>query len=126
MAQMNISIPDKLKAWVEQRVADGTYASISDYVRDLLRADQRLYEKGQPLAEAADPIPPEAGSTSLSNGANASVYSQELRHASATQTTPKDSLGSADQSEPFTFSWTGHVKTAPGARMTIKSPAIQR
>jgi antitoxin ParD1/3/4 len=41
MAQMNISIPDKLKAWVESRVADGSYASSSDYVRDLVRADQR-------------------------------------------------------------------------------------
>jgi antitoxin ParD1/3/4 len=41
MAQMNISIPDKLKAWVESRVADGSYASSSDYLRDLLRRDQR-------------------------------------------------------------------------------------
>jgi antitoxin ParD1/3/4 len=41
MAQMNISIPDQLKAWVEARVADGSYASSSDYVRDLVRQDQR-------------------------------------------------------------------------------------
>ena len=41
MAQMNISIPDKLKAWVESRVADGDYASSSDYLRDLVRQDQR-------------------------------------------------------------------------------------
>ena len=41
MAQMNISIPDKLKAWVESRVADGSYASSSDYLRDLVRQDQR-------------------------------------------------------------------------------------
>ena len=41
MAQMNISIPDHLKTWVESRVADGTYASSSDYVRDLVRQDQR-------------------------------------------------------------------------------------
>ena len=41
MAQMNISIPDQLKTWVESRVADGTYASSSDYVRDLVRQDQR-------------------------------------------------------------------------------------
>lgn len=41
MAQMNISIPEKLKAYVESRVADGTYASSSDYLRDLLRQDQR-------------------------------------------------------------------------------------
>ena len=41
MAQMNISIPEKLKAWVESRVADGSYASSSDYLRDLVRQDQR-------------------------------------------------------------------------------------
>ena len=41
MAQMNISIPDKLKAWVESRVADGCFSSSSDYLRDLVRQDQR-------------------------------------------------------------------------------------
>ena len=45
MAQMNISIPDKLKAWVESRVADGSYASSSDYLRDLVRQDQRERER---------------------------------------------------------------------------------
>ena len=44
MAQMNISIPDKLKTWVENRVSDGSYASSSDYVRDLVRRDQRSEE----------------------------------------------------------------------------------
>ena len=41
MAQMNISIPEKLKAWVESRVADGSFSSSSDYLRDLVRQDQR-------------------------------------------------------------------------------------
>ena len=27
MAQMNISIPDKLKAWVDSRVAEGSFAA---------------------------------------------------------------------------------------------------
>lgn len=44
MAQMNISIPEKLKTWVESRVADGDYASSSDYLRDLVRRDQRERE----------------------------------------------------------------------------------
>ena len=44
MAQMNISIPDRLKNWVENRVADGSYASSSDYMRDLVRRDQRAEE----------------------------------------------------------------------------------
>ncbi len=45
MAQMNISIPDKLKEWIEGRVADGSFASSSDYVRDLVRQDQREQQK---------------------------------------------------------------------------------
>jgi antitoxin ParD1/3/4 len=45
MAQMNISIPEKLKAYVESRVADGDYASSSDYLRDLVRQEQRYREQ---------------------------------------------------------------------------------
>lgn len=40
MAQLNISLPDGLKAWTETRVAEGRYSSASDYVRDLIRRDQ--------------------------------------------------------------------------------------
>lgn len=43
MAQMNISIPEKLKAWVEAQVAEGSYASSSDYLRDLVRRDQQYH-----------------------------------------------------------------------------------
>ncbi len=39
MATMNVSLPDQLKAVVEERVASGEYASASDYVRDLVRKD---------------------------------------------------------------------------------------
>ncbi len=42
---MNISIPEKLKAFVESRVAGGDYASSSDYLRDLVRQDQRYREQ---------------------------------------------------------------------------------
>lgn len=40
MATMNISLPDKMKQWVEEQTADGRYANASDYVRDLVRKDQ--------------------------------------------------------------------------------------
>jgi antitoxin ParD1/3/4 len=45
MAQMNISIPEALKAWAEARVAEGRYSSTSDYVRDLVRRDQEYAQK---------------------------------------------------------------------------------
>ena len=45
MAQMNISVPDGLKQWADDRVAEGNYASTSDYVRDLMRRDRDRTEK---------------------------------------------------------------------------------
>jgi antitoxin ParD1/3/4 len=45
MAQMNISLPDGLKDWADARVAEGRFASMSDYVRDLMRRDQEYAEK---------------------------------------------------------------------------------
>src|SRR3954453_21908714 len=54
MAQMNISIPDKLKSWAESRVAEGRYSSTSDYVRDLVRRDQENEEKVRRLQAAID------------------------------------------------------------------------
>jgi antitoxin ParD1/3/4 len=53
MAQMNISIPEGLKSWAEKRVADGRYASTSDYVRDLMRRDEESETK---LAKLRDMI----------------------------------------------------------------------
>jgi antitoxin ParD1/3/4 len=40
MATMNVSLPAPMKAWVEERSADGRYSNSSDYVRDLIRKDQ--------------------------------------------------------------------------------------
>ncbi|HEV2515781.1 MAG TPA: type II toxin-antitoxin system ParD family antitoxin [Devosia sp.] len=40
MAMMNISLPDKMKQWVEEQVATGRYANASDLIRDLIREDQ--------------------------------------------------------------------------------------
>ena len=40
MATMNISLPDKMKDWVEDRVQTGRYANASDYMRALVRSDQ--------------------------------------------------------------------------------------
>lgn len=40
MATMNISLPDQMKEWIEQQVATGRYANVSDFMRDLIREDQ--------------------------------------------------------------------------------------
>jgi antitoxin ParD1/3/4 len=40
MASLNISVPDSMREWVQSRIESGKYASVSDYVRDLIRRDQ--------------------------------------------------------------------------------------
>ena len=40
MPQLNVSLPDGLKAWTDARVSEGRFSSPSDYVRDLIRRDQ--------------------------------------------------------------------------------------
>jgi antitoxin ParD1/3/4 len=41
MPTLNISLPVNLKEWVSSRVGTGDYASVSDYMRELVRLDQR-------------------------------------------------------------------------------------
>jgi antitoxin ParD1/3/4 len=40
MATMNVSLPDPMKAWVEEQTTGGRYGNASDYIRDLIRRDQ--------------------------------------------------------------------------------------
>jgi len=41
MQTMNISLPDPMKQYVEEQVNRGSYSSASEYVRELVRADQK-------------------------------------------------------------------------------------
>jgi len=53
MATMNISLPDAMKAWVEEQTKDGRYANSSDYLRDLIRRDlEQQREDAWLIAEA--------------------------------------------------------------------------
>ena len=57
MATMNISLPDQMKAWVEEQAKSGRYANTSDVVRDLIRREQVKAEKiahWQTLIDEAD------------------------------------------------------------------------
>jgi antitoxin ParD1/3/4 len=40
-ATMNISLPDSLKEYVKERVEEESYSTPSDYVRSLIRDDQK-------------------------------------------------------------------------------------
>jgi len=45
MPTMNISLPDQLKDYVEAQVNSGRYSTVSEYVRELVRADQKRRER---------------------------------------------------------------------------------
>ncbi len=54
---MNISLPDTLKAFVDEQVAQRGYGTSSEYVRELIRNDQdRLRLRGL-LLEGAASVP---------------------------------------------------------------------
>jgi antitoxin ParD1/3/4 len=63
METMNIALPESMKHFVQERVTAGGYSSVSEYVRELIRADQKRkteeridtlllegLESGQPVA----------------------------------------------------------------------------
>lgn len=50
MDDLNISLPASQQAFVEDQVTDGHYPSVSDYLSDLVRADQKA--KAQEKLEA--------------------------------------------------------------------------
>jgi antitoxin ParD1/3/4 len=51
MAQMNISLPDQMKEWIDAQVATGRYASVSDYMRALVRQHMENEEKRAKLRD---------------------------------------------------------------------------
>jgi antitoxin ParD1/3/4 len=54
MSTMNISLPDTLKAFVDEQVNQRGYGTSSEYVRELIRKDQdRLHLRDLLLAGAA-------------------------------------------------------------------------
>ncbi len=50
MQTMNISLPDQLKDFVDGQVGSDRYSSVSEYVRDLIRDDEK--RKAQEKLEA--------------------------------------------------------------------------
>ena len=47
MHSMNISLPDPLKQFVDDQIAQGRYSSTSEYVRELIRADEKCKAQEQ-------------------------------------------------------------------------------
>jgi antitoxin ParD1/3/4 len=54
---MNVSLPDELKSFVEEQVADKGYGTSSEYVRELIRRDRDRQQLRAILLEGARSAP---------------------------------------------------------------------
>jgi len=50
MQTMNISLPDPLKDFVDHQIAEGRYSSVSEYIRELIRDDEKRRAEERPEA----------------------------------------------------------------------------
>ena len=57
MPTMNISLPDSLKAYVDEQVAGRGYGTSSEYLRELIRKDQDRQRLRALLLEGAESEP---------------------------------------------------------------------
>ena len=57
MSTMNISLPETLKAFVDEQIAGGGYGASSEYVRELIRHDQDRKQLRGLLLERASSAP---------------------------------------------------------------------
>jgi antitoxin ParD1/3/4 len=81
---MNISLPPALKEWVDRQVDQGGFATASEYIRQLLREDQRRQARQAveaKLTEAEDSGEPEAVTTRTWKESEARVM-ERLKKAS--------------------------------------------
>jgi antitoxin ParD1/3/4 len=56
MATMNISLPDALKAFVDEQVNVRGYGTSSEYVRELIRKDQDIQRLREMLLDGASSV----------------------------------------------------------------------
>jgi len=70
MSNLNVSLPESLKSFVDQRVASGGYDTSSEYLRDLIRKDQDRVRLRELLL---------AGAASEQGAPADSAYFEELR-----------------------------------------------
>ena len=71
MSTMNISLPDSLKSFVDEQVAQRGYGTSSEYVRELIRKDQDRTRLRSLLLQGVESAPGKPAN---------SAYFDNLRH----------------------------------------------
>ncbi len=41
MSTLNVSLPDSMRAFIDRIVSEGSYSTASEYIRELVRSDQK-------------------------------------------------------------------------------------
>jgi antitoxin ParD1/3/4 len=57
MSTMNVSLPEELKSYVDEKVGEGGYGSTSEYVRELIRQDRERQQLRRALLDGAASAP---------------------------------------------------------------------
>lgn len=68
MGTMNISLPESLKAFVEEQVSERGYGTTSEYVRELIRNDQDRWRLRNLLLDGAASAPSEPADAAYFDG----------------------------------------------------------
>jgi len=75
MSTMNVSLPDAMKLFVDEQVAERGYGTSSEYVRELIRKDQqRLHLRGL-ILQGGRSAPAAVADEAYFDGLRASVRS---------------------------------------------------
>lgn len=68
MGTMNVSLPDSLRAFIDEQIALRGYGTTSEYVRELIRRDQDRQELRALLLDGAASAPTESVDPSYFDG----------------------------------------------------------
>lgn len=68
MSTMNISLPNTLKSFVEERVSQGLYGTTSEYLRELIRKDKDRLQLRSLLAAGASSAPADVADAACFEG----------------------------------------------------------
>jgi len=83
MSTMNVSLPDAMKSFVDEQVAERGYGTSSEYVRELIRKDQQRLQLRSMLLQGGLSAPGAAADKAYFEGLRERVRSAG-RKASAT------------------------------------------
>jgi antitoxin ParD1/3/4 len=83
MSTMNISLPDTLKAFVDEQVGQGSYGTSSEYLRELIRRDRDRLALRELLVAGAASAPVAVADASYFEGLRNRVRSQAEKRATS-------------------------------------------